>query len=371
MSKRLSGTARFAVYFVAANAIGALFLWLAARELPVDEIVPYLREADLSRVLLWSAVFVLIYAVCHGSRVFRWRYLVDPLGEVEPRLVHRVCAVGFTAILLLPLRLGELVRPYLLSVRSRLPMSGLLGTAVVERVVDGLLMTGLLFVTLATYAGPRGTQFAQSTAWVAAAIFLPALSVCLMAIWRRRWTIDLLRRLGEPISASLTERVTSLLDDFIAGFQALLKAQHLGRFLGMTLLYWGTNILSLWVLARFGFGLEISLWGMSTVLPILVIGIMIPAGPALAGNFEYFMLQGMALFVATSVGDVGPRVAVFAATVHLLQFVVIVVPGFLIMWSDPGARRLMHLSQNAQAAVPGGDAEGAPQDGERGAGDVI
>jgi glycosyltransferase 2 family protein len=350
---------RFVVYFLVANIIGGLFLWLAARDLPFGRIGAYLQQADLLRLGIWLGLFVLVYIVCHASRVVRWAYLVRPLDEtIDAMTIHRVCTVGFTAILLLPLRLGELVRPYLLSRRTDLSLSAVLGTAVVERVIDGLLMTGLLFLTLATYSGDRATAFATSAGYIAAAIFIPALVVCILAVWRQRWTLAVIARLGRPISAKLTDRVTGLLDDFIAGFRALIEAEHLGRYLALTALYWFTNIVSLWLLARFGFGLDLTMWQATTVLPILVIGIMIPAGPALAGNFEYFMAKGLALFVAVDLADVGTRVAVFAATVHVLQFLVIVIPGFLVMWTDQEARHLIRLSSQAEEAVP--DADGRP-----------
>ncbi|MFW5967296.1 MAG: lysylphosphatidylglycerol synthase transmembrane domain-containing protein, partial [Persicimonas sp.] len=272
---------RFAVYFLLANLIGGFFLWLAARDLPLGEIGRYVQDADLGHLALWSSVFIVVYIVCHGSRVVRWLYLLRPLDDdLDRRTVYRVGTVGFTAILLLPLRLGELVRPYLLARRSELSLSGVLGTAVVERVVDGLLMTGLLFATLATYGGGRATAFARSAGYIAAAIFIPALLICILAIWRRDLALAIVRAVGEPIAPGLTRRAVELLENFIGGFRGLLEADNLVPYLGLTALYWSTNVVSLWLLARFGFGLEITPWQMATVLPILVIGIMIPAGPA-------------------------------------------------------------------------------------------
>lgn len=344
---------RFAVYFVIANIIGGFFLWLASRSLPLDNISAYLEGADLGHLGLWAGVFVAIYAVSHWARVFRWSFLVRPLDEsIRPMTIHRVCAVGFTAILLLPLRLGELVRPYLLSRRTDLSLSAVLGSTVVERVIDGLLITGLLFVTLAFYDGDHKTAFATSTGIISAFIFVPALLVCVLTFWRKDWMIRNLRGVGNLVSTGITTRLLGLLDEFVEGFRGLLKADYLGRFLGITALYWVTNIVSMWVFARMGFGLEITLWQATTVLPILVIGIMIPAGPAMAGNFEYFMLRGMALFLAVDVADVGARVAVFAASVHVLQFLVIAIPGFIVMWTDPEARHLIRLSRQAEDKAP-------------------
>ncbi|MBA2664549.1 MAG: flippase-like domain-containing protein [Bradymonadaceae bacterium] len=342
---------RFLVYFLIANVIGGFFLWLSARALPFDEVSAYVQAADLGHLALWSALFIVIYIVCHGARVARWYYLVQPLGDVAPGRVHRVCAVGFAAILLLPLRLGELVRPYLLARQTGLPMAGVLATAVVERVIDGLLITGLLFVTLATYSGDRATGFALSAGLVSAAIFVPALSMCMIAYWRRAWASALLTHTIGRVWPALAAKLGGMLDAFIGGFKALVQGRAMGRFMTLTALYWTANVVSMWMLATYCFGLEVGLWEMATVLAILVIGIMIPAGPAMAGNFEYFVAQGMALFLAIELTPIGTRVAVFAATVHILQFVVIVLPGVLLMWLDPESRHLIRLSQEAEKAA--------------------
>lgn len=340
---------RIVFYFVAANAIGVFFLWLAARGLPYEQIGPYLKGADLGHLLTWSGLFMLVYAFCHAARIIRWDYLVQPLGEVETRKVHRASAVGFTAILLLPLRLGEFVRPSLLARRSELSMSSLLATAVVERVIDGLLVTGLLFLTLVTYDGGKATDFAQTVGLVAAAIFIPALVVCGLALWRRGWAIGLVDMLLRPLSEPLADKIAEMLDNFIDGFSGLADRGSLVPFLGLTVVYWTVNIVSLWLLGRFGFGLTLGLWESATVIAILVVGIMIPAGPALTGNFEFFMTKGLALFVAMDV--YGGKAAVFAALVHILQFLVIVVPGFWVMWTDPAARHLISISREGQQRI--------------------
>ena len=338
---------RFIVSFLIANVIGAIFLYLAWSGLPTDEVEQYFEQASTTHLLTWCAIYVGVYIICHGARIVRWYDLVRPLGEVDGKLVHRVCVVGFTAILLLPLRLGELVRPYLLSRRTPFSMSAVLGTAVVERVIDGLIITGLLFVTLATYSGEQSTAFAYTTGALSAGIFSGALVTCLLALWRKDWTIAMVEKIFGIVSVGLARKLSGLLEGFIDGFRALIEARSLGRFLLLTAVYWGSNVVSMWLLARYGFELDLGLWEMTTVLALLVIGIMIPAGPAMAGNFEFFLSRALGLFVA--LGTLGAQVAAFAATVHVLQFVVIVSPGILVMWFDPESRNLIQLSEQAAA----------------------
>jgi hypothetical protein len=160
--------------FLLSLGIAGFFLWLTVHGLVNDagtELgTPFWTslEHSLSAVPLGTlGLYALIFLAVHVTRIFRWRYLVTPLGEHDVRKIFRICAVGFTAIVILPLRLGEMVRPYLLSKESGVPMSAALGTAVVERVLDGLLITGLLVLSLATYTGDRATAFVDGTAWVA------------------------------------------------------------------------------------------------------------------------------------------------------------------------------------------------------------
>jgi hypothetical protein len=327
-----------------ANALGAFFLWLAARGLPVSDLDDYLRQADPWHLARAFGAFVAVYSLSHAARVVRWYDLVRPVGEVDRGLVHRVCAVGLGAIVLLPLRLGELVRPVLLARRSSLPASALLATAVVERVVDGLVVTGVLFASLALTLGAKAPPWALATGGVAATLFLGVLTACVLAWWRRAWTLRLVDATFGRVSKKLGDALGGLLSSFLDGFQALARGRALGRFLGATGVYWGINLASMWGLARFGFGLEISPLEIGAVFGITAIGIMIPGGPGQAGTFEVFMVESLGLFLATSQPDVGVRVVAFVATIHILQFVVITTPAFLVMWFDPQTRGLTSMT---------------------------
>lgn len=332
---KISGGARIAVSFVVASLIGGFFLWLAARGLPLDEVRAYLADADYGRLGVASLVFVAIYIVCHGARIWRWNYLVRPLGEVPTSTVNQACTLGFTAIVLLPLRLGEFVRPVVLSRSSELPASGLLATAVVERVMDGLIITGLLFVALWTYQGEAPVAFARGAGLISLMIFLPAMVMSVLAYTRRHWAEVIVEQTLGRVSQKLAAAVSGLLMGFVEGFKSLVDGRNLGRFLAATAMYWGTNALSMWALLTLGFDLKVNLWEMATVMAVLVIGIMVPAGPAMAGNFEFFMSQGLGLFVDLQLSALAAQVAVFAVLVHALQLLVIVLPGAWVMARSP------------------------------------
>lgn len=355
---------RFAIYFVIANLIGVFFLWLAAKELPFEKIIEFLGTYDTTRFVAWSIAFCALYSLCHFARVVRWYELAsclneeksegredeesdDPQAVISKKQAASICAIGFMAILLLPLRLGEFVRPYLLSKKSGVSMTAALGTVVVERVIDGMVITGMLFITASTYAFSEQRVFALSLAAFAAAIFFPAFFMCSISLWKRELAFKITQKTLGLFSEKLASKVTDLLGAFIDGFKALKNGSSLGKFLAFTTLYWVANGGSMWLLARFAFGFDVSLFDGYTLLAILVVGIMLPAGPAMAGNYEYFINRGM-LMVSTTAPE---GIAAFAATIHVLQFLVIVIPGMLIMAFDKSMRSIIKIANESMDAV--------------------
>ncbi len=153
------------------------------------------------------------------------------------------------------------------------------------------------------------------------------------------------------VSKRLSTRLISTLETFLDGMQALWTGGGLIPFLAITAAYWAINGLGIAFLATYGFDLAVGPWAGMTVLSILVVGIMVPSGPAMAGNYELFTLKALALFeVAEVVSSAG---AAFVACMHLVQFAVQVAPGLVVAWTGGGAgnRGFLSLMRASQAAA--------------------
>jgi uncharacterized protein (TIRG00374 family) len=355
--------------FVVSLAIGGGLLYLASREVDFAKVQAHFREADGSSLAIAIAVYVVLFSVVHALRMWRWVFLLRTLGPVSLRAVFRTAALGFTAIMLLPLRLGELVRPYAISRESpEHPFSAALGTVVVERVIDGLFITLLLFLTLGTYTGTESTTFATAVGTISLVIFAGALGVSLAALYRRQATLSLVQRLVGTVSPKAAGVLMNTLATFLDGVRALREGHSLLRFLAVTVAYWTVNGLSIAFLASYGFGLDVGPWAGMTVLAILVVGIMVPAGPGFAGNYEYFGLAAMGLFV--SADAMAAAGAAFIATMHACQFVVQVMPGLWVHWAQGAAGRVgfFELAGRAErAAAVRLPPEGTESEDKRGA----
>ena len=270
----------------------AFFLWLAFRQVNWPAMWQTLHTIQIGYVALYVAS-LLVIQVC---RARRWDVLIKPFAKVSPSVSWRISSVGNMLIMLLPLRLGEFGRPYLLKKEIGAPLTAGVGAAMVERVVDGLLVTLLFFVTTAMleppYVVPRALQIG---AVLALGIFLAALGAICATLWARRWFAWVVQATIGRLLPSLSHRLVDMCDAFASGVQALPNVRALFEVCSWTVIYWLANGLGLYALMlAFGWSLPVSAG--FVLVCVLVIGIMIPAGPGFLGTYQAALTAGLAIF---------------------------------------------------------------------------
>ncbi|MEE2645334.1 MAG: lysylphosphatidylglycerol synthase transmembrane domain-containing protein, partial [Myxococcota bacterium] len=284
---------RFVLQLLLSLIIGGGLCFLAFQGFDWETLSSHANQLSWRGVGLYFAIF----AGAHLLRVLRWGLFVRVLSGASWRPIIRIGGIGYMAITLLPFRLGELVRPWLLARDQLLNASSALATVVVERIIDGLLFVGLFFICLSTLpsSDAPAVQAVKLGAYGAGFVF-SALTLILGALaWRREATLHLLRRLGEPISPGLTARVLTLLEAFIDGLRVLPNLRTLLFFFTLTVIYWCLQGWGMAVAAEACGVTGLGLKGAFTLLSILVVGIMIPAGPGFTGSFELALVGGFAL----------------------------------------------------------------------------
>jgi uncharacterized protein (TIRG00374 family) len=288
---------RRAAQVAAGLAISAAALWLTLRGKDLGEIWREMREADYRYLALYMPFWVGI----HLARTVRWGILLEPVAKVPFRRLNAASAVGFMALVILPFRLGEFARPYLVAERPRLRVSAALSSVVVERVADGLFMGLLLLISLlAVPDGVPGVRLLRTGGTIVSAAFA-ALLVFLVGAYRNRArAVELTTRVLGVISPRLAARGAGMLDAFISGLRLVPGSGKVLLFFGLTALYWGLNAWGMQVLAR-GFGLELDPVQSCALLGVLVVGVMIPAGPGMVGTFQGAVVLGLGLFAARDV----------------------------------------------------------------------
>jgi hypothetical protein len=292
---------------------------------------------DFQHVRAWTVpAYVATLVVVAWFRSVRWRFLLRSIAEVPKKRLFAVSAVGFSAILLLPFRIGEIVRPYMIRTPPGereagegrpISLTAATSSVVAERISDGLYVSIVLALALflvptvhplpdrvvglpVTVAQVRMSGYAMlalfTTAFGTIAVFYFARS------WAHRTTLAVLGK----VSMKLAERLAGMFEKFADGLHVFSRGGDALGFLAETTLYWLANALGMWLLA----------WGCGVVhadgsaptfgeacalMGMLSCAVLIPGPPGLLGVFQAGIYAAMTMFYPTSVVTVAGAAYVF------------------------------------------------------------
>jgi hypothetical protein len=151
-----------------------------------------------------------------------------------------------------------------------------------------------------------------------------------MFLWQRalavrltEWGVGLV---SKPLATLLAEKVGNVAD----GLRSIGSAKLAAGFLAESFVYWGVNAVGVWALGR-GCGLPMELGHAVAVMGVLAIGILLPTGPGLFGNFQLAVFACLKLYFPESV--VEAQGAVFVFLLYVLQSLVMVVAGIIPLYA--------------------------------------
>jgi hypothetical protein len=311
---------------LASLVVAACFLWLLHKgALPATP-----DQRSLARVEWWTVfAYVALWSFIHFVRAVRWRFLLAPICHVPLRRIIAVSFVGFAAIVFLPLRAGEAVRPLLIRRKGELSGWAATGTIAAERIIDGLCLSLLLLAGLSLstplsplpdHVGglPISPAIVPKAAYGALALF--GIAFLVMGIfyawrdWARRTTQLLVGAFSPKAAAWLADRVENVAD----GLQFLPRLRYSGPFIFATVAYWLMNAAGAWLLAR-GCGLTDMTFPEACVLiGVVALGILVPNAPGFFGAYQLSVYAALTLYFPTDtvVGAGGAYVfLVYAAQV--------------------------------------------------------
>jgi uncharacterized protein (TIRG00374 family) len=332
--------------------VGVVCVYYAVHGMDGREVVASIRALPAVGILAYLATL----AVSHLFRCWRWGFLLRPLGvRVPMRRLIPISTVGFMAILALPVRLGEFVRPYFVARDGRVRMSAALGTVAVERIVDGLLISILFFVSYLLSAGDGFSRELRVGAWLSLIGFLALTTFLALAqVWTNR-TIELALRLSllRWLAPAKADRIGDKLRSLISGFKVMRDGRNFGLFLAHSVLYWGANGFGMWVLAR-QMGLGISVSAAFTTMAFTGVVLSLPNSPGLVGQFHAAIKLGLLAYLPASV--VNARGMAYAIVLHGIQTVWLLGTGLVSLGvlSGTGAASLADVVRQSNRAADNG-----------------
>ncbi len=339
-------------------AIAGAFAWALTRAgLPIVPSHESMAKVSWPLVGLHALMLVLV----HFLRALRWRHLLRPLApEITNRRVIAASWLGFTAILLLPLRAGEFARPWLVRDGRKITFSSALGTMGAERVIDGLIVTmvlagALIFVPrldpLPKTVGdlPIPVAAIPAAGYAALAVFVCAFSAMAVFYFARTFAQRVVRGTIGRISPRLGDRVAQIVSGLAEGLHFLADRRHGVPFIAETLFYWTVNAGGMWVLGL-ACGLPMTFGHACAVMGVLAVGILVPAGPGLFGAFQASTYGALAMYFAPTLVVSSGSAYVFL--LYVVMFIWHLVGAVIAGVMDPAVLRSVDDAPGVGATDP-------------------
>lgn len=300
---------------------GLLMAWVLRGSDP-HEIWQQFRRASVAGLILAG-----LLGLSHNVfRVWRWGVLLHPVRPGLPfRPMFHAVILGYLTTWTIPGRLGELVRPVLLSAREKVPLGPCMGSVLADRLLDGMAVA-LLF-GVGTAITPLQGQAQSHAGWIrgAALVLIALVSAPLVLLILAGSLRERSERWIQSRGRALAWLWRSVLA-FSQGTDALKRPGLLVRAALHTLGAWLLITVGTWV-GVLACGVWISLGAMMVIMPLLALGIALPT-PAGAGGYHAAMTFGLTqLFAVDEPLAIGASFLVHASSV----LPVIVLGGVLLL----------------------------------------
>ena len=300
--------------------VSAVALALLARTVDIGAAWATLTTAQAPWIVLLLALVVLDLFL----RAVRWRVLLGPLGRVSTRTTSASLLVGYLANNVLPARLGEVVRAHDLGGRTGVSRSAILGTIVVERVVDTLVA-----IAIASFA-----ILILSIRGIVASAVLVGLAVTALLAVGIVAGIAAHRLPGAARVAAFLDRwprVRGTLTRLREGLAVASDIRTLATAVALSIASWSCTVLAFAAAAQ-SVGVQPTIAQAALLAAGVNLATAIPAGPGYIGTFEL-----AAITIATSVGIQRESALAFGLLAHAATLLVTSLGGAAVLVA--GGRR--------------------------------
>ena len=312
--------------FWAGVAISLVFLYFALRGLQFGDVWSTLQKANY----WWLIPGVLIYLVGVIARAWRWHYLLRPVKSIPTTTLFPITAIGYMGNNIYPARAGEVLRAVVLKKFEGVAISASLATIVVERVFDGVVMLGFVFLNLPELArltvssGFIGNI--QTLALWGAGVFLGVLALFILTAMfpeRAIWFVKWLSRYVIP--GRFRDQVIGLAESFLGGLAALRSPRDVLMFFLTSIVIWLLETGKYWFVMQ-AFPFEVNFFTLMLMNGIVNLATTIPSAPGYVGTFD---APGIAVLQAYGVDKA--IAAGYTLVLHLALWVPITVLGAYYM----------------------------------------
>ena len=293
MRKRTKGLIHFGVGIF----IAGVLLYLAIHKIDPKLFWINLKSVDL-RYFIPMLIIVFIF---FWLKVIRWTWLLRPIRGLSIRDVLPAFMIGSMGNNVLPARLGELPRIYILAKQFQLSKASILSTIILERVLDFMSIIGLFALTVQFIPLAKEFKLFQISVYLIALLCIIVFILFILYAWQTDYALQVTQKVLFIAPSKFREKALEITGLLVHGLSSLRSPRLLVAIICVTVTHWLINAIGLYF-AIISFPLEnpLPLLAAFFLMAILGLGAILPSAPGYLGTFQYSFVIALGVFGVSS-----------------------------------------------------------------------
>ena len=258
-------------------------------------------------------------------RAVRWKWLLVPIKNVPVWTTFNATIIGYFGNSVLPVRMGEVLRAYIVANNSALSVAQVIGSLIVERMLDvlGVVIFALIFLF--------NFEIIFIPKWFILIIVMTTVVLfgILFLISSEKIKWDFIKKRKKLFKSKIGSKIYISFKNIIKGLSVINHAPNKIGVYGFILVLWAMYYLSfIFVVKSVNLGLN---WVDPGVLFIILsLAISIPAAPGYIGTYHATCVGAL-----TTIYHIGlSESQAFAVLAHAMMFVPIVIVGAIFFLNN-------------------------------------
>lgn len=268
--------------------LSIVLIYISLKGVEYKNIFAGLERANYTLLIPTAMLFTVIQLL----RSLRWGTILSPIEKINQKKLFPITCIGFMAIALIPMRTGEIVRPYLISKESRVPFSSAMATILVERLLDSVTLIGILIWVLST---------SHSNKWFGKSIYIFLLTFIIILFivctfhFKKQVFLLLIRSALRKSPEKARLWVEDLFKLFVEGFKLIEEPRKVLYASFLSVVIWMFSGLAIYILFVFS-NIQLPIMSAFFVLVATIIVISLPAAPGFIGSFQFGCIAALSFY---------------------------------------------------------------------------
>ena len=300
--------------------ISIICLYFAFRGIDIKESIEIVKNINIPYFIISLVLSVIIIAL----RGLRWECFIPLKKPIKKRTVVMATYIGYMGNNILPAKLGEVARAYILGMKENVSKSALIASVVTERLFD--VITGGIILTISVVFIPNLPEKVTYTAIALFVLSIVGFLVLIFLVWQREFAHKVFHKIFGILPKNIGDKLIEFSCNFIDGIGFKNDPKHIFLIFFYTALYLIGQILTISFLMT-AFNIKASPIIALFMFAVGGFGFAVPSAPSGIGPFEWAIVFGLSL-----IGIEKTVAFPYALVYHMMGIVPIVIIGFIFLF---------------------------------------